>query len=96
MAQEITRKTAYHRVPAAILTLLKQDAALAELWNGLTDIQRNEWVCYATTGAKSETREKHLVRMESDMKQGKKTPCCWPGCPHRNPKTAKWFGKKKK
>jgi hypothetical protein len=62
---------------------LKKDAALTELWNGLTDIQRNEWCCYAETGKKKETRAEHIRRMISDMKAGKKTPCCWPGCPHR-------------
>jgi uncharacterized protein YdeI (YjbR/CyaY-like superfamily) len=95
MAQKITRKTAYHDVPDTILAVLKKDDKLTELWNGLTDIQRNEWACYATTGAKPETREKHVKRLVSDMKDGKKTPCCWPGCPHRRPKAAKWFGKKK-
>lgn len=95
MAEIITRKTAYHDVPATVLAVLKKDDRLTELWNGLTDIQRNEWACYATTGAKPETHEKHLKRMVSDMKGGKKTPCCWPGCLHRRPKAAKWFGKKK-
>lgn len=94
MTQRITRKSAYHSIPASVLVILKKDEKLAELWNGLTDIQRNEWACYATTGAKPETKEKHVKRMVSDMKAGKKTPCCWPGCPHRRPKAAKWFGKK--
>ena len=95
MSVKITKTTAYHAVPKAVLAVLKKDAALAEIWNGLTEIQRNEWACYAMTGAKPETREKHVKRMVSDMKAGKKTPCCWPGCTHRRPKAAKWFGKKK-
>jgi uncharacterized protein YdeI (YjbR/CyaY-like superfamily) len=95
MAQSITYSTAFHDAPPSVLSALKKDSKLAELWNNLTDIQRNEWACYATTGAKPETREKHVERMVSDMKAGKKTPCCWPGCPHRRPKAAKWFGTKK-
>ena len=95
MAVRITRKSAHHSLPSSVLTVLKKDDKLAELWNGLTDIQRNEWACYTTTGAKLETKEKHVKRMVCDMKAGKKTPCCWPGCPHRRPKAAKWFGKKK-
>lgn len=95
MAQKIARKSAHHNIPTSVLTVLKKDEKLAELWNGLTDIQRNEWACYATTGAKTETREKHVKRMVGDIKSGKKTPCCWPGCPHRRPKAAKWFAKKK-
>lgn len=91
----ITRKTAYHTIPNSILSALKKDATLADLWNGLTDIQRNEWTCYAITGVKLETRKKHVMRMVSDIKSGKKTPCCWPGCSHRRPKAAKWFGRNK-
>lgn len=92
---KIVKTTAYHDVPKSVLSVLKEDAELVELWNKLTDIQRNEWCCYAETGKKEETRKKHLERMQSDMKAGKKTPCCWPGCPHRRPKAAKWFEKKK-
>lgn len=87
----ITKTTAYHDVPKTVLAVLKKDSTLTEIWNGLTDIQRNEWCCYAETGKKVETRVEHLSRLESDMKAGKKTPCCWPGCPHRRPKAAKWF-----
>lgn len=95
MAAKITKTTAFHELPKTVLAVLKKDTALVEIWNGLTEIQRNEWACFATTGAKPETREKHVKRMVSDMKDGKKTPCCWPGCPHRRPKAAKWFEKKK-
>ena len=95
MAKTITKTTAYHDVPKTVMSVLKKDTALTEIWNGLTDIQRNEWCCYAETGKKEETRAEHLRRLKSDMKAGKKTPCCWPGCPHRRPKAAKWFNKKK-
>ena len=91
MSMKITKTTAYHEVSKTVLAVLKKDSKLCELWNNLTDIQRNEWCCYTTTGAKLETQEKHVSRMVSD----KKTPCCWPGCLHRRPKAAKWFGKKK-
>lgn len=95
MSIKITKTTAHHEVPTTVYSVLKNNSKLAEAWNKLTDIQRNEWACYATTGAKPETREKHVQRLVSDMMGGKKTPCCWPGCPHRRPKAAKWFGKEK-
>lgn len=28
---------------------------------------------------------------EKDILKGKKTPCCWPGCPHRRESAKKWF-----
>ena len=92
----ITTTTAHHNIPNSISLLLKKEENLIGLWNSLTDIQRNEWCCYVTTGAREETRKKHLTRMSEDLRKGKKTPCCWPGCPHRRPKAAKWFNKKVK
>lgn len=94
MSTKVTKTTAYHEVPTTVLSAFKEDNELINIWNNLTDIQRNEWACYATTGAKPETREKHIKRMQSDLKASKKTPCCWPGCPHRRPKASKWFGRK--
>ena len=40
---------------------------------------------------KQETREKHLIRLQEDILNSKKRPCCWPGCPHRRESAKKWF-----
>ncbi len=69
------------------------DNELVTVWNNLTPIQRNEWICWVTIVKKEETRIEHLKRMISDLKNGKKKPCCWPGCPHRNKSAAKYFKK---
>jgi hypothetical protein len=29
--------------------------------------------------------------MIEELKTGKKQPCYWAGCPHRNPNNPKWF-----
>ena len=52
-------------------------------WESLTDIARNEWICFVTTGKKPGTRERHIERFEQNLLQGKRRPCCWAGCPHR-------------
>lgn len=80
-----------HKTPSDILSLLKLDKALLELWENLTPLARNEWICFVTIVKKKETREEHLNRLVEDLKKGKKRPCCWPGCPHRNPKALKYF-----
>jgi hypothetical protein len=64
-------------------------------WNKLTNIQRNEWICWITIPKQEKTRVEHLKRMQIDIMKGVKSPCCWPGCPHRNLNSAKWFDKKK-
>lgn len=60
-------------------------------WNKLTPIQRNEWICWVTFVKKAETRAEHIDRMIEELKEGKRQPCCWPGCPHRRPNAKKWF-----
>lgn len=80
-----------HEVPEDLQTALAADADLVLKWNRLTPIQRNEWICWVTIVKKSETRTEHIQRLAEDVKEGKKTPCCWPGCPHRREKARKFF-----
>src|SRR5688572_9408793 len=80
-----------HEVPEDIEKILKADSDILDRWNSLTPIQRNEWICWVTIVKKSETRVEHIDRMSEDLKEGKRKPCCWPGCPHRNPNAKKWF-----
>ena len=90
MTKEIAQGV-LHAVPADMKKVLKVDADLLALWNKRTPIQLNEWVCWVTIVKKPETRAEHIERMVTELKEGKKTPCCWPGCPHRRPKAQKWF-----
>lgn len=92
---KIIEKTAYHDITEELKAKLEKEN-LVEYWNSLTDIQRNEWVCWTTMAKQQETRDKRLKRAMEEMKEGDKTPCCWPGCPHRRPKAAKWFEPKPK
>ena len=80
-----------HKVPKDIEKVLKSDTNIINLWNDLTSIQRNEWICWITIVKKPETRAEHIQRMVEELKEGKRKPCCWPGCPHRRPSTQKWF-----
>ena len=84
-----------HVVPKDLRTLLQSNADLLEIWNGLTPLARNEWICWVTIVKKDETRAEHLKRLCEDLRKGKRRPCCWPGCPHRRPNAQKWFDKKK-
>lgn len=92
----MTQKTpilagAVHEVPDDIQAVLLWDKELLQLWNALTPLARNEWICWVTIVKKAETREEHIHRLCEDIKKGKKRPCCWPGCPHRRESAKKWF-----
>ena len=80
-----------HEIPEDMAQVLTADLDLLELWNNLTPIQRNEWICWVTIVKTAETRSEHIQRMIEEIQEGKKKPCCWPGCPHRNPNAQKWF-----
>jgi uncharacterized protein YdeI (YjbR/CyaY-like superfamily) len=82
-----------HEVPDDLLELLLPDAELLAKWNDLTPIQRNEWICWITIVKKPGTRAAHVRRTCSELKEGARQPCCWPGCPHRRPMASKWFKK---
>ncbi len=80
-----------HKIPKDMRDLLVSSFGVLDIWNQLTPLARNEWICYVTIVKKAETRKEHLLRLQTDLLAGKKRPCCWPGCPHRNPNSAKWF-----
>jgi uncharacterized protein YdeI (YjbR/CyaY-like superfamily) len=83
-----------HDLPADLKQALTSDATAASQWNDLTPLARNEWICWVTIVKKAETRRDHITRLCEDLREGKRRPCCWPGCPHRRPKAMKWFRRK--
>lgn len=85
-----------HRLPADMRKVLLGAKGMPEIWNVLTPLARNEWICWVTYVKKAETRADHLRRLTEDLGRGKRRPCCWPGCPHRRPSAAKWFKPVKK
>ncbi|MBS1616639.1 MAG: YdeI/OmpD-associated family protein [Bacteroidetes bacterium] len=80
-----------HQVPDDIKTVLQAQPELLEKWNKLTALARNEWICWTTIVKQEQTRKEHVERLKDDILGGKKRPCCWPGCPHRNPNAQKYF-----
>ena len=72
-----------HDLPADLAEALGSDAAALAKWEDITPLARNEWICWTESVKKPETRRKHVERACSDLKAGKRRPCCWPGCPHR-------------
>jgi hypothetical protein len=65
---------------------LLQDATAAKLWQSLTPLARNEWICWVVSPKKQETRDEHVKRVVSELKAGIRRPCCWIGCIHRTDK----------
>jgi uncharacterized protein YdeI (YjbR/CyaY-like superfamily) len=72
-----------HKVPKDLKEAIESNKKVLDIWNTLTPIARNEWICWTISVKKQETREKHIKRVLGDLISGKRRPCCWAGCQHR-------------
>ena len=72
-----------HNLPADLKKALTSDAKASETWEDITPLARNEWICWLESAKKAETRTRRIERGCSSLREGKRRPCCWPGCPHR-------------
>jgi uncharacterized protein YdeI (YjbR/CyaY-like superfamily) len=72
-----------HKLPADLREAITSDKAARALWEDITPLARNEWICWVTSGKKSDTRTIRIEKALSKMASGMRRPCCWPGCPHR-------------
>ncbi len=75
-----------HKVPKDLREALAADAKALAIWNSLTQLARNEWICWVVSVKKAETRAEHVRRVCTHLRQGKRRPCCWIGCVHRTDK----------
>jgi hypothetical protein len=78
--------TVHDVVPDDLQKALLQDTTTTKLWQNLTPLARNEWVCWVISPKKQETRDEHIKRVVEELKQGMRRPCCWIGCIHRTDK----------
>ena len=72
-----------HTLPADLRQAILQSPAVFALWEDITPLARNEWICWVTSGKKAETRDIRIEKALSKMKSGMRRPCCWAGCTHR-------------
>ncbi len=75
-----------HDLPADLRDALTSDPKALALWEDLTPLARNEWICWVISVKRPETRQEHVDRVCSELKEGMRRPCCWMGCIHRTDK----------
>ena len=80
-----------HKMPADLAKALSNKKEVVELWESLTPIARNEFICWIEDAKQEKTRAKRIGRTIDELLEGKKRPCCWVGCIHRtDKKPGKW------
>ena len=72
-----------HDLPDDFKETLKRRPEALATWKDITPLARNEWICWIDSAKKSETRRKRIDWGGESLSEGKRRPCCWPGCPHR-------------
>lgn len=75
-----------HDVPDDLRQVLGADPKALAAWEDLTPLARNEWICWAISVKKPETRKEHVERVRAELREGIRRPCCWYGCIHRTDK----------
>jgi uncharacterized protein YdeI (YjbR/CyaY-like superfamily) len=66
-----------HLVPDDLQAALRDDPAILVLWQGLTPLGRNEFICWVEDARQPATRERRIERTRQELLEGKKRPCCW-------------------
>ena len=82
-----------HKLPDDLRKMLQENCDAATLWEDITPLARNEWICWVESPKQAATRARRIEVGQSKMREGMRRPCCWQGCPHHNKNTAKWFQK---
>lgn len=72
-----------HTMPSDLRKAIASTPAARAAWEDITPLARNEWICWVISVKKSETRKQHVERVRTELKEGKRRPCCWAGCMHR-------------
>ncbi len=80
-----------HQAQNDLRDAIEADAGLFTLWQNLTPLGRNEFICWVDDAKQAPTRQRRIQRTVEELMEGKKRPCCWAGCIHRTDKApSKW------
>jgi len=80
-----------HELPPDLVKALAGSEDVASLWESLTPIARNEFICWVEDAKQAKTRVRRIKRTVEELLEGQKRPCCWAGCIHRtDKKPGKW------
>ena len=73
-----------HKLPADLKQAIATSRSAQAVWDDITPLARNEWICWVISGKKQETRSIRIKKALSKLAGGMRRPCCWAGCPHRS------------
>ncbi|WKZ28991.1 MAG: YdeI/OmpD-associated family protein [Patescibacteria group bacterium] len=78
-----TARVPHPVAPADVKKMLAASPKAKAVWDTISPLARNEWICWMTSGKMEGTRKIRIEKGRSKMESGMRRPCCWAGCPHR-------------
>lgn len=75
-----------HKLPKDLREALLADEKVLALWEDITPLARNEFICWVENAKFIETRARRVRRTCEELLEGNRRPCCWLGCIHRTDK----------
>ncbi len=75
-----------HRAGEDLQAAVRSDPNVLALWESLTPLGRNEFICWVDDAKQTKTRSRRIERTCEELLEGKRRPCCWAGCIHRTDK----------
>lgn len=82
MSQQLSSGTV-HKMPADLKKVLFDSKKATVLWEDITPLARNEYICWVENAKQIDTRKRRIERTRDELLEGKRRPCCWVGCIHR-------------
>ena len=76
-----------HEAAEDLQAAVGSNPKIVALWENLTPLGRNEFICWVDDAKRPATRRRRIERTCEELIEGKKRPCCWVGCIHRADKT---------
>ena len=90
MTDPIAQGTVHTAAPD-LEAAIRADGQVFDLWQSLTPLGRNEFICWVEDAKQAKTRERRIRRTAEELLEGNRRPCCWAGCIHRPDKApSRW------
>jgi len=86
MSEIIVSGGVVHEMPEDLREALVANPATLALWEDITPLGRNEFICWVEDAKQAATRSRRIRRACEELLEGKRRPCCWMGCVHRTDK----------
>lgn len=87
MATQTISGGTVHKMPTDLKKALIADQKVLALWEDITPLARNEFICWVEDAKQAKTRARRIQRTCEELLEGKRRPCCWIGCIHRTDKS---------